>query len=142
MDDVGGNCNSDIKEMVLKGKKELRIVFDNLDFKVLVNIILKIHQNSDIHWMAQYCTFDRVSSSHLNDRKPLVANIDDFDNIQYLLSKEELQKQKSDFIVLVSRVLVGFFSCLQYLQKHVTEHIPHRYFVAIICLVLNEQPYL
>ncbi|XP_028408673.1 uncharacterized protein LOC114531236 isoform X2 [Dendronephthya gigantea] len=127
MDDVGSDCESTIRDLILLKKKNLRIVFDNIDFKILANIILKNHQNSDIHWMAQYCTFDRFASENLDDTTPLVSNIESFENKEYLLSQEELNKLKCDFTVLVSRVLVEFFPCLYYLQKNVCIHIPHRY---------------
>lgn len=67
MDDVGSDCESRIQHSILKEKENLRIVFDNFDFSILANIMLKNHQNSDIHWMAQYCTFDRFSSANLDD---------------------------------------------------------------------------
>lgn len=126
MDDVGCDSELSIKQLIFQEKKDLRIVSDNIDFKILVNITLRNHQNSDIHWMAQYCTFDRVPSSHLDDTKPQVECIDSFENKEYLLSQEELQKLKSDFTVLVSRILVEFFPCLLYLQHNVCSHIQHR----------------
>ena len=127
MDDVGSDCDSSIQHLILHEKKNLRIVFDNFDFNILANIILKNHRNSDIHWMAQYCTFDRFESANLDDTTPLVSNIESFENKEYRLSKEELNKLKCDFTVLVSRILVKFFSCMHYLQKNVCIHIPHRY---------------
>ena len=48
---------------------------------------------------------DRVSSQNLDDSKPQLANVKDFENIEYVLNKEELEKLRSDFIVLVARVL-------------------------------------
>lgn len=62
-----------------------------------------------MHWIAQYVTFDRVSSGHLDDSKPIVPDINDFANASYLLNKEELQQQRSEFIILVGRVLLQFF---------------------------------
>ncbi|KXJ07502.1 hypothetical protein AC249_AIPGENE27548 [Exaiptasia diaphana] len=57
--------------------------------------------------MAQYCTFDRVFSDALDDKKPTVDDIDQFENKEYLLwSEQELKKLKSDYTVLVSRYLV------------------------------------
>ena len=126
MDDVGSDCESSIQHLILQEKKNLRIVFDNFDFNILANIMLKNHQNSDIHWMAQYCTFDRFSSANLDDTVPLVIDIESFENKEYLLSQQELNILKCDFTVLVSRVLVEFFPCLSYLQKNVCTHIPHR----------------
>ena len=126
MDDAGSDCESSIRHLILQEKKSLRIVFDNFDFNILANIMLKNHQNSDIHWMAQYCTFDRFSSANLDDTVPLIIDIESFENKEYLLSQQELNKLKCDFTVLVSRVLVEFFPCLSYLQKNVCTHIPHR----------------
>ena len=125
MDDVGSDCELSIQHLILHEKENPRIVFDNFDFNILADIILKNHWNSDIHSMAQYCTFDRFESANLDDTTPLVSNIESFENKEYLLSKEEL-KLKCDFTVLVSRILVEFFSCMHYLQTNVCIHIPHR----------------
>ena len=80
MDDLGSNLSSRIKAKVDSGQ-ELRVVFDNFDFRILTNIILRNHRNSNMHWIAQYVTFDRVPSSHLDDSKPIVPDIKDFDNV-------------------------------------------------------------
>ena len=125
MDSVGGDIKSEVKQ-VLQTNSSLCIVFDNLDFAVLANIILKNHRNSDMHWIGHYVTFDRVPSSHLDNTHSLLANINEFDNTEYLLSENELRKLKSDFTILVARVLVQFFACLNNLKSAVTIHIPHR----------------
>jgi len=88
---------------------ELRATFDNFDFKILANVILKNHRNSDFHWITYYLTFDRISSAGLDDTKPLVNDISTFSNSNYLLCKDELQLFRKEFIVLVSRILVEFF---------------------------------
>ncbi len=102
------------------------MVFDNFDFKVLANIILRNHRNSDMHWIAHYVTFDRISSTHLDDSKPIVPNIMDFENANYLMSKSELDQQRNDYIILVARVLVEFFPALKPLQDVIPSHISHR----------------
>ena len=99
MDNLGSNLSSIIKAKVDSGQ-ELRVVFDNFDFRILTNIILCNHRNSDMHWIAQHVTFDRVPSSHLDDSKPSVPNIKDFDNINYLVSKTELDQQRDNIIIL------------------------------------------
>ena len=99
MDDVGSNNVKDLQKLVESEGNQLRIVFDNFDFRVLANIVLPNHRNSDMHWIAQFATFDRIPSNHLDDSKPLVSNINDFENKEYLLTKEELEKMKSDFTV-------------------------------------------
>lgn len=126
LDDLGEGLVDHVREKVQEGH-ELRITFDNFDFRILTNIIVKGYQNSDMHWITQFITFERVSSAHLNDTRPLIHNINEFDNTQYLLSKRELEDQRWNYIVLVSRVLVECFPCLKSIKHVVPEHIRHQY---------------
>ncbi|XP_044172542.1 uncharacterized protein LOC122956891 [Acropora millepora] len=112
MHDLGSNLSSIIKAKVDSGQ-ELRVVFDNFDFRILTNIILCNHRNSDMHWIAQYVTFDSVPSSQLDDLKPIVPDNKDFDNVNYLMSKTELDQQRDNYIILVARVLIEFFPALE-----------------------------
>lgn len=128
MDDMGADLIDRVRKNITAGL-EPRIVFDNLDFKILVNIILTNHRNSDHHWIAHFLTFDRVSSQNLDDTKPQVADVKDFENIEYLLNRDELDKLPSDFIVLVARVLKEIFKFMEVLGDAVIpKHITHRYF--------------
>lgn len=138
-----------IRKLVSDGC-ELRIIFDNFDFKILTNIILKGksnevfitcrhintnkfdsftftavfilcidinccalflriaenthkllfsgYKNADMQWITQYITFDRVSSTGLCNSKPIVFDINEFENKNYLLSKEELEKLRSEYM--------------------------------------------
>ena len=90
----------------------IMIVFD-FDFRIIANVIPRNHRNSDMHWIAEYATFERVASGHLDDSTPIVPNIDMFDNINYLLSKTELDQQRQDYIIIVARILLHFFPALQ-----------------------------
>ena len=76
----------------------------------LARILVKLHPNSDMPWIAHFLTFDRVSSQNLDDSQPQMANVNNFELIEYLLNKNELEKLRSDFIVLVARVLREFSS--------------------------------
>ena len=125
MDDIG-HCNASEIQRLVATEGNLRIVVNNFDFRILSNVSLPNRKNADMHWIAQFANFDRIPSDHLEDTKSLVASIDDFENKEYLLSNEELEKLKSDFTVLVTRVLVQFFPCLEYLKDDVCAHIPHR----------------
>ena len=54
MNDVGSNNVKDLQKLVESDGNQLRIVFDNLiDFRVLTNVVLPDHRNSDMHWIAQ-----------------------------------------------------------------------------------------
>lgn len=119
MDDVGGgNLVDDIKKLI-KTEGNLRLVFDNFDFKILANIILQNHRNADMHWIAQFATFDRIPCDNFDDTKPLVADINVIENKEYLLTKEELEQMKTDFVTLVMKVLVEFFPSLDHLKSEV-----------------------
>lgn len=80
-----------------------------------------------MHWITQYITFDRVSSTGLCSSKPIVSDINEFENKNYLLSKEELEKLRREYIILVARVLVTYFPCLQPIKNVVEKHISHKY---------------
>lgn len=125
MDDMGAKLIGSIRKYVGTGLEPC-IVFDNLDFKILANVILQNHRNSHMHWIAHFLTFDRVSSENLDDSKPQKANVEDFELVEYLLNKSELEKLCSDFIVLVARVLAEFFSFMATLGGSVIpKHISH-----------------
>ena len=127
MDDMRAELIGSVREKVTAGL-EPRIVFDNLDFRILANVILQNHRNSDMHWITHFLTFDRVSSPNLDDSKPQVANVNDFELIEYLLKQNELEKLRSDFTVLVARVLREFFGFMEALGGSVIpKHISHRY---------------
>lgn len=53
LDDLGDSLVEHIREKVQEGQ-ELRVTFDNFDFQVLANIIVKGHQNSDMHWTGSH----------------------------------------------------------------------------------------
>lgn len=125
MDDIGKDLVAQIREE-MKKRHSLRLVFDNFDFRVLVNVITSQHRNSDIHWIGHYATFDRVPSDHLDDLHPLVPNIEHFENAEYLLSEKELKEMKGQFTILIARVLFEFFPCLQHLKTKTCYHIKHK----------------
>ena len=58
--------------------QEIRVIFDNFDFRILANIILRKHRSSDMHWIAQYVTFDRVPFSHLDDSQSILPDIKNY----------------------------------------------------------------
>ena len=125
MDGIGANLIEGVRDSIAAGK-EIRVVFDNIEFKILVNFILQNHRNSDMHWIAHFITFDRVPSN-LDDTEPLVADTDNFENINYLMGKEEVEKLTQDYIILVARVLAEFFPFMATFVAAIPKHIPHRY---------------
>lgn len=98
---ISDNLVPEVRKMVSKGH-EIRVVFDNFDFKVLANIMLSNHQNSDYHWIALYITFDRVSSKDLDDTKPIVDDLTKLDNVNYLLNETELKRMRAEMVIIVA----------------------------------------
>lgn len=127
MDSIGNDLVGNVRRAIHDNDMEMRVTFDNFDFKMLANIILKNLRNSDFHWIVQYLSFDRIPSSDMEDQKPLVDDITKFDNINFLLDEEELKAIKQDLIVLVARVLVEFFPSLSFLKSVIPEHIQHNF---------------
>ena len=64
MDDMGVELIGSIRKYVGTGL-EPHIVFDNLDFRILANVILQNHRNSYMHWIAHFLTFDSLTGSAL-----------------------------------------------------------------------------
>ena len=126
LDDLQVGVTDYIRKMVDEGR-EIRWTSDNFDFRILTNIVISGYKNSDMHWICQYITFDRVSSAHLDDTKPLVEDMTKFENKEYLLSKSELEKMRQEYIVLVSRILLNFFPCLKVIKNVVPNHIEHEF---------------
>lgn len=128
MDSIGNGLVGNVRRSIQDNNLEMRVTFDNFDFKMLANIIMKNHKNSDFHWIVQYLCFERIPSSGMDDCKPLVNDIARFENINYLLDEEsELKAMKQDFIVLVARVLVEFFPFLSFLKSVIPKHIEHKF---------------
>ena len=123
IDDVGKDLVSTIRQELIKGQP-LRIIFDNMDFRILANIILKNNRTVISTGLGIFVTFDRVKSDHLDDKTPLVQKADLFYNGNYLLS-EELDQILDYYIVLASRILVQFVTCLSPMDQVVPKHIQH-----------------
>lgn len=130
MDNVGGNLESIIKELMNEGK-EPRVVYDNFDFRITPGQLTKDHQNTDNHWISQYVTFDRIDTSGMNNSQP-IGELSEFEIFGYLLNEAEEAKLRSDYIILVTRVLVKFISWLEPL-KECLGHIKHRHSTEMAC---------
>ena len=123
MDQIGSGLVSKVQKLVQEGL-ELRVNFDNLDFRILANQVLTNHRNTDVHWINQYITFDTVPSPHLDDQHPL-ADLKELPLTEYLLSQEEEKQFRSNITVLVARVLTKMVPCLAHIKDAVPKHIPH-----------------
>lgn len=105
--------------------QESRVVCDNFDLRITPGQLTKDHQNTDNHWISQYVTFDRIDTSGMNNSHS-IGDLSEFEIFNYLLNEAQQAKLRSDFIILVTRVLVKFISWLEPL-KECLGHIKHRH---------------
>ena len=102
------------------------VAFDNIDLHMeRRNMTLKA-QNRDIHWVNHEVVENRVSANHLSNEGPK-ADLLNVPNIKFFPSIEDQRKQRFNYIVLVSRILVDHFSAFAPLKDACIRHIPHKY---------------
>ena len=112
IDDIGADLMNGVQNQI--SGCQLHVCYENIDFRILVNIILKNHQNSNDHWIAQYITFDRVPSDGLDDRKSLVpVTPENLTTLTTYWEKMTWMPFRQNFIVLVARVLLEFFEFMK-----------------------------
>ena len=102
------------------------ISFDNLDFQLQRKSMSMQSQNRDFHWVNHQMVENRVSGALLDSKQPK-ANLQELSNLKFLPTIEDQQKQRSNYIILTSRILVQYFDALEPLKEACIYHIPHKY---------------
>ena len=126
-------CHQEIKD----AKKELEelkaklhpgfvISFDNIDIFVHRRNMTMESQNLDLHWINHQMVENRVSGSMLSSTSP-TKSLQDVCNVTFLPVLEDQQRQRHNYIVLTSRILVEYFDALSALADACIQHIPHKY---------------
>jgi hypothetical protein len=69
---------------------------------------------------------NRVSGNRLDNTKP-TADIMKVKDMTYLPSFSDNEKQRMDYIILISRMLTEYFDALKPLKEVCVMHIPHKY---------------
>ena len=73
------------------------------------------------------CTENRVSGNDLSMEERSNKSILDMDNGKCIPGSSEHIGQRENYANVVSRIMVGKISCLNFLKEHVVHHIRHRY---------------
>ena len=63
---------------------------------------------------------NRVSGNHLDSQEPK-AHIGDVPDIH------DQSRQRLNYVILISRILVSHFECFKLFQNVCIQHIPHKY---------------
>ena len=103
-----------------------KITFDNFDIYQEVHHMTEQHQNKDRHYVTVMSTENRISGVHLERNEP-VCDIATLENGKCVPNQTDHQKQKENYVVLVTQILTANIQCLKHLAEAVTKHIPHRY---------------
>ena len=102
------------------------ISFDNLDIQLQRKNMSMESQNRDYHWVNYQMIENRVSGAHLKSKGPQ-ANLEEVSNLKFFPTLDDQQRQRSNYIILTSRILVNYFDLLAPLKDACILHIPHKY---------------
>jgi hypothetical protein len=126
-------CHKELKT-AMRDKQELKeaahpgfvISFDNLDIHLERKNMTMESQNRDFHWINHQMVENRVSGNLLDSSEPK-ANLLEIDNLKFLPSLNDQFNQRLNYIILCSRILVGYFDVLAPLSDACIQNIPHKY---------------
>jgi len=117
--------NNEPKEKHQSYEGSYKVVLDNIDLRILTRNMTADNQNKDIHWCNHSAIKNRVSSDNQNSMKQ--TELLDLDNSKILPGVTDHQNLRSDYIHLVSRILVEYLPCFNFLKSVCPLHIPHMY---------------
>lgn len=120
------SLQKEIQTLDKEHPKSFSIVLDNVDIRVLASNMTSDDQNKDYHWCNHNTYLDRVNPTHLPDDTP-IADIQDVPNSTFLPSLSDHKSLLSDFVVLISRVLVENLPAFEIFKDVVPFHIQHKY---------------
>ena len=72
-------------------------------------------------------TENKISGAHLKQNEP-VCDIATLANGKCVPKQTDHEKQKENYVVLVTKILTANFQYLKHLEEAETKHIPHRYY--------------
>lgn len=119
-------ANSSLKEQKMACHPGFTIAFDNIDLEINRKNMTMSKQNRDIHWVNHKMFVNRVSGSFLSSEGPK-CDLTTVQNSTFLPSVLDQQRQRFNYIILVSRMLVQYFDAYEPLRDVCIQHIPHKY---------------
>ena len=115
-----------IKATKAKSHPGFIIAFDNIDIHLERREMTLSAQNRDIHWVNHEMVQNRVPGNNLDFNKPK-AHIADVPNITFLPDVNDQNRQRLNYVILISRILVSHFECFASFRDVCIAHIPHKY---------------
>ena len=123
-DEVKTTSNSRPNTVPDAGRK---IVLDNIDYHQHTHDMTVDNKDADLHYCSYMATENRVSGNHLSSSEPILDDLMGLENGVFCPNKIEHQKQRSNYIDLVSRYITEEIPCLEFLKTSVSWHIEHQY---------------
>lgn len=111
----GSTCNCS-EELSVLSHPGFDISFEDLDIQLQRKNMSMESQNRDYHWVR----------AHLKSKGPQ-ANLEEVSNLKFLPTLDDQQRQRSNYIILTSLILVTYFDVLAPLKDACILHIPHKY---------------
>ena len=102
------------------------IAFDNIDLEIPWKNMTMAKQNRDVHWVNHQMFLNRVSGNLLPNEAPQ-QDLQTVPNVTFLPNASDQLRQRFNYIVLVSRMLVEYFDAFQPLKDACMQHMPHKY---------------
>jgi len=118
-------ANRELHEQQKNTHPGFLIAFDNIDFHLSRRNMTMKHQNRDVHWINHIMVENRVSGNNLSSECSQ-KDVLDIPNIQFFPSVEDQRKQRLNYIVIVSRILVDHFDAFSAFKNVCVRHIPHK----------------
>ena len=118
--------NERIKNHLRNCQPGFTIGFDNIDFEIPRKNMTLGKQNQDLHWVNHLMFVNKVSGNLLSNDSPR-QDLQTVSNITFLPSASDQLRQRYNYIVLISRILVEYFDSLQPLKNACIQHMPHKY---------------
>lgn len=84
------------------------------------------NQSIKLNSFASNLIQNRVNFNHLSNENP-IGNIKTMDRQKFSLNINEWKKYTSTSIIIISRILVEFFSKFEIIKNIQPKHIPHKY---------------
>jgi len=102
------------------------IAFDNIDLELKRKNMTASKQNKDIHWVNNNMFINRVSGNLLPTKAPK-KELSSVSNMVFLPSTSAQLRQRHNYAILVSRILVDYFDVHAPLKDAYIQHISHKF---------------
>jgi len=102
------------------------VPFDNLEIHLSRKTMTMEFKNKDFHWVNHQMVENRVSGNALPNSAPK-QDLIEVCNKKFLPTMEDQTAQRYNYIIICSRILVGYFEALAPLADACIQHMPHKY---------------